>query len=170
LAIAKLTLLSLRSRLARPSENTAKFTTGAPLTITAGTPAVCRTLNAEFELVAVSLAGSAAAAAIACPTGVVAGGGADEIAAATATGQGCQDQGRGPHPFHRRVHARLQYCFAAGSAAFWTATILFAIDGQDTRRHDPAGRDPLGCSGPHNLPGSNRLTWSVRRAVRRKDD
>ncbi len=80
LAIAKLMLLSVRPCLTAPSENTVKFTTGAPATVTAGTPLSCRTLNADDELVEVSFAGLVAADAIACDSAVPvlsrAGGGA----------------------------------------------------------------------------------------------
>jgi hypothetical protein len=45
-----------------PSENTENFTTGGLLTVTAGTPALCSTVNAAPVLTAVSFAALAAAA------------------------------------------------------------------------------------------------------------
>src|SRR5512147_423667 len=57
--------VSLSPCLTAPSEKTVKRTMGAPVTVTAGTPAPCSTENADDELVDVSLAGLAAAAAMA---------------------------------------------------------------------------------------------------------
>src|SRR5512138_2131001 len=74
-AIARLTLLSVSPCFTAPSEKTAKLTTGAPATVTAGTPLACSTVNADDELVEVSLAGMAAAALSAAPIWPLGGGG-----------------------------------------------------------------------------------------------
>ena len=68
LAIVTLTFDSTRLDFTAPSVNTAKLTLGAPLTVTAGTPAACSTENGADELVDESLADWAAAAASACWT------------------------------------------------------------------------------------------------------
>ncbi len=74
--MAKLTSASFTSFLMTPSENTAKLTFGGPVTTTAGTPLSCSTLKADDELVAVSFAGTAAAAVSFAPSAPETGGGA----------------------------------------------------------------------------------------------
>jgi len=74
--MAKLTSASFRPVTRRPSENTAKLTLGAPATITAGTPLPCSTAKADDELVAVSFAGTKAAAVSFSPSAPDTGGGA----------------------------------------------------------------------------------------------
>jgi hypothetical protein len=76
LATARLTSASFRLVSRRPSVNTAKLTLGAPVTTTAGTPLACSTAKADDELVAVSFAGSAAAAVSFSPSAPETGGGA----------------------------------------------------------------------------------------------
>ena len=63
MANVKLTFERTRPVLTLPSANTAKLTLGALLTVTAGTPAAWSTSNDAVELVDVSLADWAAAAA-----------------------------------------------------------------------------------------------------------
>ncbi len=72
--MAKLMSASVRPVFTAPSENTVKLTLGGLASVTAGCPAPCSTVNGAKGLIALSLAGTTAAAEIAAATSVFGGG------------------------------------------------------------------------------------------------
>ena len=127
--MAKLMSVSFRPCLTAPSEKTVKWTTGAPVTVTAGTPLACNTENADDELVDVSFAGLAAAVAMAPLTDPDGGGVRPAAAVAATSGERSQYEGRRPEPCDRTLHRRLHHFLGSaflGAAFFMSLTTTWS--------------------------------------------